>query len=314
MNVNIEKIEELFRTFADVFGLEKDIKNTDSMKPVTGISLEVFKSCIHQIQKMDANTERILCAAVMFRGKPRLGRRHADCYDTIQDIIELSKADTILGERSEIEGFLTSDNRFVDRKEAWKIAEKAGQIRFGYGASNKDIDSELISENLYSDDRKNEQGYELDKPIWTDNTCVINIELDFFIQKKKIKHGVDFLRKPEFHMTIIGTEVAESITRLCDESQKEKVREYINNLVFDIKFNNSEFFLKKEYDDHIRFSRIVLLDIKNKVKIEADISEILGFDFSFFPHITTHSNATVVEKKHRGIEISSADDVKKYTL
>ena len=41
----------------------------------------------------------------------------------------------------DIQGFLTSQDRFVDRKEAADIAYKAGQI--------KDITDCLISEDLY---------------------------------------------------------------------------------------------------------------------------------------------------------------------
>lgn len=49
----------------------------------------------------------------------------------------------------EKQGFMTSLNRFVDRKEAWKIAKANNQIKFGMKASENGEESELISENLY---------------------------------------------------------------------------------------------------------------------------------------------------------------------
>jgi hypothetical protein len=47
------------------------------------------------------------------------------------------------------QGFLTSLNRYVDRKEGWIIAKKNKQIQWGLEASENGEDSALISENLY---------------------------------------------------------------------------------------------------------------------------------------------------------------------
>ena len=65
------------------------------------------------------------------------GRRHSDCYSTL----------TILGYEldtnyTDIQGFVTSDNLFVDRHEAFEIAVKSGQVE---DRENKF----LISEDLY---------------------------------------------------------------------------------------------------------------------------------------------------------------------
>jgi len=46
-------------------------------------------------------------------------------------------------------GFITSDNRYVNRREAWKIAKASNQIKYGLEASENGEDSMLISENLY---------------------------------------------------------------------------------------------------------------------------------------------------------------------
>ena len=49
----------------------------------------------------------------------------------------------------EYQGFLTSENRFVNRMDAWVIAKNNNQIKFGLEASDNGENSELISENLY---------------------------------------------------------------------------------------------------------------------------------------------------------------------
>ena len=93
--------------------------------------------------------EYILCAAIYYNtiysyvhqpkniqtGYVVCGRRHHNCI----------LLNAVLTERKttekDIQGFLTSQDRFVDRKEAADIAYKAGQI--------KDITDCLISEDLY---------------------------------------------------------------------------------------------------------------------------------------------------------------------
>lgn len=112
--------------------------------------------------------EYILCAAIHFNdGKEHehqpdnithgfvvSGRRHHNCYATLSAIAEsinlqdrirlmLDKADR------DGQGFITNLNRYVDRKEGWKIAKSANQIVHGLTASEAGEDSILISENLY---------------------------------------------------------------------------------------------------------------------------------------------------------------------
>jgi hypothetical protein len=84
--------------------------------------------------------ERILCAAIKINDEIICGFRHGDCY-YIYEKLSNKKHDANRLEQ----GFLTSDNRFVDRKEAWLIAVKQNQVVYGLEASN----NELISENLY---------------------------------------------------------------------------------------------------------------------------------------------------------------------
>ena len=75
--------------------------------------------------------------------------KNGGTYLTLDSILESRKEIHAIDADRKDQGFLTSENRFVDRKEAWKIAKKEGQIYFGYEASNNGENSELISENLY---------------------------------------------------------------------------------------------------------------------------------------------------------------------
>jgi len=91
--------------------------------------------------------EIILCAAVNYNDTIICGHRHSDCYKVLQDLLNLTSSDELPGR--EYQGFLTSKNRFVDRKEAWIIAKENNQIKYGSEASENGEDSILISENLY---------------------------------------------------------------------------------------------------------------------------------------------------------------------
>jgi hypothetical protein len=92
--------------------------------------------------------EHILCAALLYRGMIIAGHRHSDCYKVIENLHKMFVNPEIpltgLPER-EHQGFLTSHNRYVNRKEAWEIAKANDQIAFGKDSS----DDFLISENLY---------------------------------------------------------------------------------------------------------------------------------------------------------------------
>ena len=85
----------------------------------------------------------ILCAAIWFNNykhyqhQPKnigsgivvCGRRHHNCFITYHSLAPKDIMNIVeTGERSHIQGFLTSDNMFVDRKKAAKIAYNASQI------------------------------------------------------------------------------------------------------------------------------------------------------------------------------------------
>jgi hypothetical protein len=90
--------------------------------------------------------EFILCAALLFENNIISGFRHSDCYKTLTDVVKVK--DECLPQRED-QGFLTSLNRYVDRKEGWVIAKRNNQIRFGLESSENGDQSQLISENLY---------------------------------------------------------------------------------------------------------------------------------------------------------------------
>lgn len=101
--------------------------------------------------------ERIVCAANQYGGTYGLvlaGVRHAcDAMGGVQDALDARHCDLHEDYGQEVQGFLTSKYRFVDRKEAWKIAVQQNQIIRLVGSqtieSLNDPETELFSENLY---------------------------------------------------------------------------------------------------------------------------------------------------------------------
>lgn len=110
--------------------------------------------------------EFILCAAIFIKdnqshdqqpinisnGFVITGRRHHNCYQTIKDLgYDINKYMESLGltdaEWREHQGFITSLDRYVNRREAYIIAKANQQIIYGLTASEQE--GVLISENLY---------------------------------------------------------------------------------------------------------------------------------------------------------------------
>jgi len=114
------------------------------------------------------NKEFILCAAIWIDDKQIhdqqptniesgfvvCGRRHNNCYQIIKDfgreVNEYFKSLNLTeDDYRKHQGFITSLDRFVNRKEGWIIAKENNQIQFGLQASENGDESILISENLY---------------------------------------------------------------------------------------------------------------------------------------------------------------------
>ena len=110
---------------------------------------------------MDNTSEKIICSAVWYKEFPLVrddmpigftrpqncdvgivfcGLRHHNCL--YQMVAITGKRQCEMGE--EVQGFLTSKNRFVDRKEGWIIAEREKQIIRQSGGHGT-----LYSEDLY---------------------------------------------------------------------------------------------------------------------------------------------------------------------
>ena len=105
------------------------------------------------VRQYDINDERILCAALMFRGRIVAGYRHHSCYETIANILgidmeknmaEFDKLPDIPGRDDQ--GFLTSKDRFVSRSDGFEIALRNNQLLLPYVEGQMRI---LTSEDLY---------------------------------------------------------------------------------------------------------------------------------------------------------------------
>jgi hypothetical protein len=88
--------------------------------------------------------EFILCAAIDYNGLIICGHRHGNCYELLIALTGELDPDK-LPDRNK-QGFLTSENRYVGREEAWIIAKERKQIVYGLEAS--DMDNEILLEGL----------------------------------------------------------------------------------------------------------------------------------------------------------------------
>ncbi len=76
------------------------------------------------------------------RGAVFCGYRHPHCMYTMVAVTGIRSVPVAVGKIKQ--GFLTSKNRFVDRKEAFIIATNANQLN-----DNEVYNNKLYSENLY---------------------------------------------------------------------------------------------------------------------------------------------------------------------
>lgn len=136
-------------------------------------NFELFKH--RRSAKSTNNDEYVLCAAVWYKDEEPLcdieadafgfncynlhsgvvvaGWRHANCMRTYSFL-------TGKPSRNEVQGFITNYNRFIDRKEAFQLACKTGQVRIVETADGREFYSEqgrifgsrLFSEDLYLPD------------------------------------------------------------------------------------------------------------------------------------------------------------------
>lgn len=102
--------------------------------------------------------EFILCAAIHYKdgkvhthqpvniesGLVVCGMRHCNCFSIVAGLLGNTERKVPVGPNDQ--GFITSLNRYVDRKEGYHIAYGAKQIKV---KSLDDPDPELYSEDLY---------------------------------------------------------------------------------------------------------------------------------------------------------------------
>lgn len=90
--------------------------------------------------------EKIICAAIQIveTGKVYYGHRHNHCITAMNGELSWTMNRQEIAKVVEIQGFVTTENRFVNRQEAWIIAENAKQIIRISG-----IAGTLYSEDLY---------------------------------------------------------------------------------------------------------------------------------------------------------------------
>ena len=93
----------------------------------------------------DKTKEYILCASIKYDDIIINGRRHKDCYIILRQFKPNIKEEDEPGR--EYQGFLTSKNRYVTRKEAFNIAKEQEQII--HHMFDDDLIGELVSEDLY---------------------------------------------------------------------------------------------------------------------------------------------------------------------
>ena len=94
---------------------------------------------------MDKRMERIICAAIQIvkTGKVFYGHRHDQCLNSMNSELSWTMNRQEIAEVEKIQGFVTTEGRFVGREEALKIALENNQV----------IDeSEIRGDRLFSED------------------------------------------------------------------------------------------------------------------------------------------------------------------
>lgn len=94
--------------------------------------------------------EKIICAAIRMAetGKVFYGHRHDQCINSMNSELSWILNRQQIAALEKIQGFVTNESRFVDRKEGWKIALNAGQIINIEKITDRE-DQLLFSEDLY---------------------------------------------------------------------------------------------------------------------------------------------------------------------
>lgn len=90
--------------------------------------------------------EKIICAALQIveTGKVYYGHRHNHAIEAANSALSWTMNRQEISKLEKIQGFVTSNGKFVNREEAWAIAKNANQIIQTSGSEGT-----LYSEDLY---------------------------------------------------------------------------------------------------------------------------------------------------------------------
>lgn len=146
--MTLEELKELHEAWATFDGAWKrpDLAGMEAHytpRQILGIALAAFAEAQKPVDRTEA--QYIVCAANRLpNGHLLLGARHWD--QKMRDQYKLSGSEDIVD--FDNQGFMDQRGNFLTRTEAWKVAEKAGQIRYRCGGDEADGGT-LYSENLY---------------------------------------------------------------------------------------------------------------------------------------------------------------------
>lgn len=105
---------------------------------------------------VDSPLEFCICAAIKTpSGEIIHGHRHNHCLDVLRQRPAITKREI----RESVQGFVTSQGRFVDRKEGMRIQRASGKPS-AYGPEGKYIGDDLFSEDLYVTPEEKKACYE----------------------------------------------------------------------------------------------------------------------------------------------------------
>jgi hypothetical protein len=126
---------------AEIARLTSEVSENKELYEMAYANTEAFKAKVARLTAELAKYKEIcICAAIKYEGGIVRGYRHGDCFNTMQ-------AKGIKRTGDEIQGFITSRNRFVDRAEGRRLQAEAGIESAAEGGY--EYDDCLFSEDLY---------------------------------------------------------------------------------------------------------------------------------------------------------------------
>lgn len=131
---NDKYTEEVLREFDEIgFGNQARIVGTKRRE-----LKDFLREKLTEAQIRTRREEIVICAAIKLKdGRIFRGHRHNDCLRAARGVASVSEV------YDAVQGFITSQNRFVDRREAYNIAAYGNQV------ADEVMQRDLYSEDLY---------------------------------------------------------------------------------------------------------------------------------------------------------------------